>query len=123
MIDKAERKALEAAGFQVGDFGDFLGLTPEERKLVELRLRVSRMVRHRRQEQQLTQKQVAQRIKSSQSRIAKIEAAASDVSLDLMFSGLFAVGGAVADVAAPPAKSRATRRPVPASRRAKKKIV
>ena len=115
-MDKAEREALEAAGYQIGGFGDFLGLTPEERKLVELRLRVGRMTRQRRQEQHLTQKQVAQRIQSSQSRVAKIEAAASDVSLDLMFSGLFAVGGTVADVATPPAKPRSNRRSVPSRR-------
>jgi DNA-binding XRE family transcriptional regulator len=109
-MDKAEREALEAAGFQIGDFGDFLELTPEERQLVELRLRVSRMIRQRRQEQNLTQQQVAKRIKSSQSRVAKIEAGAPDVSLDLMFSGLFAVGGAVTDLAPPAAKKRVTRR-------------
>jgi hypothetical protein len=116
-MNKAEREAIEAAGFQVGDYGDFLGLTPEERKLIELRLSVSRMIRQRRQEQNLTQKQVAQRIKSSQSRVAKIEAAAPDVSLDLMFSSLFAVGGAVSDLALRPAKSRATRRTAPVRRR------
>jgi predicted XRE-type DNA-binding protein len=109
-MDKAEREALESAGFQVGDFGDFLGLTPEERKLVELRLHISRMVRQRRREQNLTQQQMAARIKSSQSRVAKIEAAASDVSLDLMVSSLFAVGGAVTDLAPPAAKKRVTRR-------------
>jgi transcriptional regulator with XRE-family HTH domain len=47
----------------------------------------------------MTQQQLATRLKSSQSRVAKIEAGARDVSLDLMFRGLFAVGGGLADVA------------------------
>jgi hypothetical protein len=40
-----KRKALEAAGWRVGDAAEFLGLSDEERRLVELRLAVSRKVR------------------------------------------------------------------------------
>jgi hypothetical protein len=109
-MDKAKKKAVEAAGFRVGDAADFLGLTDEERQLVELRLAVSRAVRSRRKTQHLTQRQVAARMGSSQSRVAKIEAAAPDVSLDLMFSGLFAVGGGVSDISAPPARRGSGRR-------------
>lgn len=97
-MDKAKRLALKAAGFQVGNAEDFLGLSKEERCLVELRVTVSRAVRRRREEQQLTQQQLAVKLKSSQSRVAKIEAGAADVSLDLLFRGLFAVGGGLADL-------------------------
>src|SRR5438105_8959522 len=107
-MDRAKQKALEAAGFRVGDAEEFLGLTDEERRLVELRVAVSRAVRRRRQEQRLTQQQLAAKLKSSQSRIAKIEAGAADVSLDLLFRGLFAVGGGLADLTA-------AAEPVPAS--------
>ena len=41
----AKQKKLEAAGFRVGDAAEFLELTPEEIKLVDLRLKVSRLVR------------------------------------------------------------------------------
>lgn len=97
-MDRKKRKALEAAGFRVGDAEDFLGLSPEERELVELRLAVSRAVRRLREERHLTQQQLAARLKSSQSRVAKIEAGAADVSLDLLFRGLFAVGGRLGDL-------------------------
>ncbi len=97
-MDKRERKALEAAGFRIGDAADFLGLTEDERRLVELRLAISRTVRRLREERRLTQKQLAQKLKSSQSRVAKIEAGAAEVSLDLLFRGLFAVGGKVSDL-------------------------
>jgi transcriptional regulator with XRE-family HTH domain len=48
----------------------------------------------------LSQQELAKRIGSSQSRVAKIESAAEGVSLDLSFRGLFAVGGKLTDVAA-----------------------
>jgi ribosome-binding protein aMBF1 (putative translation factor) len=98
-MDKALRKRLEEAGFQIGDAEQFLGLTPEERRLVELRLVVSRAVRRLREKHGLTQKQLAAKLKSSQSRVAKIEAAAGDVSLDLSFRALFAAGGDLKDLA------------------------
>ena len=97
MNDK-KRKALEAAGYRVGDVGDFLGLSEEERALVELRAAVSAAVHERRTKRKLTQAKLAELLHSSQSRVAKIEAGSCDVSLDLMFRSLFAMGGGVADV-------------------------
>jgi DNA-binding XRE family transcriptional regulator len=91
---KAEkRKKLESAGFRVGNTEDFLELTPEEQELVDLRLKVSRLVRTLRERRNMTQIQLARKISSSQSRVAKLESGASDVSLDLLFRGFFAVGG------------------------------
>lgn len=97
-MNAKKRKTLEAAGYRVGDIGDFLGLSAEERALVELRAAVSAAVHAQRTKRNLTQAQVAELLHSSQSRVAKIEAGAGDVSLDLMFRGLFAVGGRVEDV-------------------------
>ena len=97
-MNKAKRQALEAAGFVFEDAEDFLELTVEERRLVDLRLAVSRAVRARRIQQNLTQEQVAKRLKSSQSRVAKLESGAADVSLDLMFQALFALGGNVTEL-------------------------
>jgi predicted XRE-type DNA-binding protein len=95
---EAKKRALLAAGFVCGDAEDLLQLTDEERKLVELRLAVSRAVRTRRKESNLTQTQVARKLKTSQPRSAKIESASFDVSLDSMFRGLFAIGGSMDDV-------------------------
>jgi hypothetical protein len=41
---------------------------------------------------------VARKLKSSQSRVAKMEAGAADVSLDLLFRGFFALGGTLKDL-------------------------
>jgi transcriptional regulator with XRE-family HTH domain len=97
-MNKREREALEAAGFRIGDAEDFLELTDEERRLVELRVAISRAVRGRREQQGLTQGQVARKLKTSQPRVAMIEAGASAVSLDAMFRGLFVLGGGLEDL-------------------------
>ena len=111
-MNKKKRQTLEEAGFVVGNSGDLLGLTEEERGLVELRVAVSRAIRARREQQSLTQTQVAKRMGTSQPRFAKIEACAPDVSLDLMFRSLFALGGGMKDLRAIffPRKNRSPRR-------------
>ncbi len=97
-MNREKQKALESAGFRFGDAADFLELTKEEQMLVDLRMRIAKAIRLRREQLNLSQKQVASRIKSSQPRVAKIEASAPDVSLDQMFRGLFAVGGTMEDL-------------------------
>lgn len=96
---KPEKKQqLEAAGFKVGSADEFLGLTPEESILVSLRLSLAEQVRSRRLRLHYSQAELARRVGSSQSRIAKLEAAESDVSLDLLFRALFATGAKMSDV-------------------------
>ncbi|MGL4551947.1 MAG: helix-turn-helix transcriptional regulator [Gemmataceae bacterium] len=97
-MDAAKRDALKQAGFRVGTVQDFLGLTDAEHQLVQLKLRVAAVSRSRREALQLSQKELAAKIGSSQSRVAKIEAGESTVSLDLMFRYLFAVGGKLRDL-------------------------
>jgi predicted XRE-type DNA-binding protein len=97
-MTKEQRQALEAAGFVFEDAEEFLELTPEECQLVELRVKMARAIRASRERQRLTQKQVARKMKTSQPRIAKIEAGARDVSLDLMFREFFTLGGTVKDL-------------------------
>ena len=97
-MNSEKEKALIAAGWAVGDAEDFLELSPAERRLVELRLAVSRALHDRRVRSKLTQKDLAKLLKTSQSRVARMETASSDVSLDSMFSGLFTAGGTMRDV-------------------------
>ena len=91
-MDAAKRARLEKAGFKVGTVSEFLGLTPAEAALVEARLALSKALRLRRQSQNLSQSALARRIKSSQSRVAKIEAGDPNVSLDLMVRAFFETG-------------------------------
>jgi predicted XRE-type DNA-binding protein len=101
-----KRKALEARGWKFGDAAEFLGLTEEERLLVELRVRLAARIRQLREQRKMSQKDVAAVLESTQPRVARIEAAAPDVSLDQMFRGLFAVGGRLEDLEARPREER-----------------
>src|SRR5438552_11243354 len=100
------RKRLEAAGWRFGDAADFLGMTYEERQLLDARVEAALAVRRQREAMKLSQKQLASRIKTSQPRVAKIERAAPDVSLDQMFRAFAAAGGRI--VVKQVVRSRAT---------------
>lgn len=91
-MDRAKRKRLEAKGWKVGDAADFLSLSQEEAAYVELKLSFSQNLRERRREKRLTQAQLAKMIKSSQSRVAKMEAGDPTVSLDLLVRSLLVLG-------------------------------
>ena len=103
-MNEKKKKALLAAGWSVGDAADFLGMNDEERKLLDLRTAVAQAVRRLREAHNLTQRQLAERMRSSQSRVAKVEAGSAGVSLDLSFEALFAAGGSLADVRTRPVK-------------------
>jgi transcriptional regulator with XRE-family HTH domain len=98
MMDRETRERLEEAGFRVGSAAEFLGLSEEERRVVELRLAASRVVRERRERGGLTQQRLARLIGSSQSRVAKLETGGAGISLDLVMRAVFAVGGDLRDV-------------------------
>jgi DNA-binding XRE family transcriptional regulator len=91
-MDKNKRERLEKAGFRIGDYDEFLGLSPVEKEYIEMRITLSKGIREARRRQELTQKELASIIGSSQSRIAKMEAADASVSLDLQFKSYFAMG-------------------------------
>ncbi|HOC17352.1 MAG TPA: helix-turn-helix domain-containing protein [Vicinamibacterales bacterium] len=90
----------------MGNAADFLELSAEESALVETKLALSESVRERRSKQGLSQAELAKRLKSSQSRVAKIEAADPSVSTDLVLRALFALGATRNDVASAIRKGR-----------------
>ena len=91
-MKKSKREALEAKGWKVGSVAEFLGLSEAESALLELKLALGRSLRERRTKQGVTQIELARRLGSSQSRVAKMEAADPSVSLDLLVRSLFALG-------------------------------
>ena len=68
-----KRKRLEAAGWRVGTAREFLGLTDEEAALIELKLDLARAVKAERMRRKMTQEELGERLRSSQSRVAKME--------------------------------------------------
>jgi DNA-binding XRE family transcriptional regulator len=91
-------KRLRAAGWKAGSAAEFLGLSESEAALVELKLALVGAVRRAREKRGLSQIDLAQRMHSSQSRVAKIEAGDASVSLDLIVRALIAAGADRKDV-------------------------
>lgn len=97
---KSDKKSrLEQAGWVVGDAAGFLKLSAQEQRFVELKLALATGVRQLRERRGLTQAALAKRLGSSQSRIAKMEAADSSVSLDLMMRSLLSIGATAGEIA------------------------
>lgn len=96
---ESKRKRLEAKGWKLGSAKDFLGLSPEEDAYVDLKLRLADAVRARRRRRHLTQVQLARVMRSSQSRVAKMEAGDPSVSLDLLIRSLLALGASEQELA------------------------
>ena len=89
---REKKRRLMARGWAVGDPREFLGSTEEEASFVELKLTLADNLRRRRLKRGLTQTQLAKRLESSQSRVAKMEAGDRSVSLDLLVRSLLTVG-------------------------------
>ena len=92
-MNAEKEKALEAAGWKFGDAADIVGMTDDERELLDARVAMARAIRRMRKQMNLSQKDLAGRLKTSQPRVARIEQAAPEVSLDLIFRAYAAVGG------------------------------
>ena len=101
----SNRKKLEAAGWKVGSAREFLGLSDEEAAFVELKLTLSASLKKCRTSRGLSQSELAKRLRSSQSRVAKMEASDPAVSLDLLIRALLAAGAKKKDIARAIAKS------------------
>ncbi len=86
------RKRLEEAGARFTTAGEFLGLSPAEIALIDMRIALARQLREQRGRAGLTQLEAARRIGSSQSRLAKMESADPSVSIDLLIRSLLNLG-------------------------------
>jgi len=98
-MDATKKKRLEKAGWKVGDAQDFLELSTAEAEYVEIRTALAREITERRKLLKATQVELAKTLKSSQSRVAKMEAGDSSVSLDLMIRALLRLGASRKDLA------------------------
>lgn len=111
-MNQTKRERLESKGWKVGTVEEFLELTPEESALIEIKLALSRKLRGRRQAK-MTQAELADKIHSSQPRIAKAENGDRSIFIELLVRAMLATGATPQDIgdtishAAVPAKLRA----------------
>lgn len=90
-MNSSKKKRLERNGWRVGSTAEFLNHSSEEAAYVELKLVLSKALKDLRRSKKLTQVDLAKRMKTSQSRVAKMEAEDKMVTMDLMFRSLFAL--------------------------------
>jgi ribosome-binding protein aMBF1 (putative translation factor) len=79
-------------GWVEGSVQDFLGLSDADVEYIETRRTLSRLLKERRGKLGLSQVQVAARLRTSQSCVAKMEKADPTVSADLLLQSLFRLG-------------------------------
>lgn len=98
-MKQAKRKKLQSAGWVVSDAKEFLALSEDESEYIEMKLALSDLLKQRRKKRRLSQVKLAALIDSSQSRVAKMEAADSTVSIDLLVKSLLALGASSKEMA------------------------
>ena len=98
-MDAGKKRRLKEAGWRAGSVAEFLELTPEDSALIEIKLRLAELAKKARARRHLSQTDLAQRLGSSQSRVAKIEAGDPSVSLDLLVRASLASGATRKEVA------------------------
>lgn len=96
----AKARKLTAAGWRIGTAREFLDLSDDEARLVSIRLALVEAIRTARARSGISQVALAERMSSSQSRVAKIEAGDPSVSLDLIIRALIAVGASDIEIGA-----------------------
>jgi transcriptional regulator with XRE-family HTH domain len=93
------KNSKNESGWVEGYVQEFLGLSDADMLMIETRLAASRLLKAARQQSKLTQQKAAVRLRTSQSRLAKMEAGDPSVSLDLLLRSCFALGVSRKDVA------------------------
>ena len=97
---ESKRKKLESKGWKLSSAKELLGLSDQEEMYIELRLKLAEGLKARRRANGVTQIELAQTIRSSQSRVAKMEAGDPTVSLDLLVKSILALGTSNRELAA-----------------------
>ena len=90
-MKKAKREQIERKGWRLGSAEDFLGLSAEESAYIDLKLTLGQRLKAEREKKGVTQAALAKLARSSQSRVAKMEAGDPSVSMDLIVKTLLAM--------------------------------
>ncbi len=89
---------LEKAGWKTTTVQDFLGLSDDEMAVIEVKVALAKRLHLQRTRAGLSQAEVAKIVRSSQPRVAKMEAADKSVSIDLLVKALLKTGVSVREI-------------------------
>ena len=99
-MDKARINRLEKAGWKMGDFGDAFGLSDEDRAFVQMRLAAAREVDRLREEQGVSQRELARRMGTKQPTVSRMLKEPFSSTFDSLFRALLALGATPRKIAA-----------------------
>ncbi len=99
-MDSKKREKLQAAGYCVTDAADWLGLTPQERALVNMRVSLALEIERLRKERHLTQEALAAKIGTKQAGVARMLGSPASAMIDSLIKTLLALGATPRRIAA-----------------------
>ena len=96
-MEKAKQARLEKKGWKTGSVADFLGLTPEEETLIEIKLALSRSLKRRR-ESVMSLAELAEKLDATEPKLAKAESGDVSVPMELLVRAMLATGATAQDI-------------------------
>lgn len=98
-MTQAKRSRAEADDWTIGNADEFLGLSADESTYIEIKLALAGLLVERRKAASLTQALLAPQVKTSQSRLARMEHADATMSIDILVRTLLSTGESRQDIA------------------------
>ena len=99
-MDTKKRKQLEAAGYQITDSSKWLGLTPQEQAIVNMRVNFALEIERVRKASNITQQELAEKIGTRQSGVARMLNNPASATIDSLIKTLLALGTSPTRIAA-----------------------
>ena len=100
MISTKKKKVLESASYKVTDAAEWLGLSPEEEVIVNMRVNFAMEIERVCKERGITQHALAEKIGTRQSGVARMLNNPSKVTIDSLIKTLLALGATSKRIAA-----------------------
>ena len=99
-MDAKKRKQLVAAGYQITDSAGWLGLTPQEETIVNMRVNLALEIERVRKAANMTQQALAEKIGTQQSGVARMLKNPTTATIDSLIRTLLILGTSPKRIAA-----------------------
>ena len=99
-MNKEKIKKLESMGLKVTTTKDWLKLSVEEEKVVEMRIALAAELEKMRKEKGMTQAQLAKRLGTKQSGVARMINSPDSATIDNLIKAMVSMGASVGRIAA-----------------------
>lgn len=99
-MEAKKRKQLAAAGYQITDSAGWLGLTPQEEAIVNMRVNLALEIERVRKAANMTQQALAEKIGTQQSGVARMIKNPTTATIDCLIRTLLILGTSPKRIAA-----------------------